>query len=1017
MILAKQQSLPYKPPADAIERIKAIDTKHSVAVVAPAGSGKTALLLSRFLNCLASASCPEEVLAITFTNDAANEIRERVIGQIKSAGESVEAVAPHEQHMRNLAQAVNNKDKELNWNLTTNPQRLRIMTIDAYCAKLVADMPISTGIGGSIKPVDDPRHMYREAVINALGMATDSNVGVETSDCIVNVLSYVQYRYESLLAPMQDLLSKRDQWLLLGRSFNLDDANTFLLNYVHGACEDVRSILSNLDGDSLVADIASASCFSDKIAFFAGYSSLPDASDVTFYERLTQFLLTGKGTLRKTFTKRDGIEGDGPAAPRIKEWAKSVAGNTVLEEALQKIQLLPPSEYANEDLEFVQSFFKFYELCIASLVEVFEHYSRCDFTEISLRAHIALGDDIEGYGDALLREDRISHLLVDEMQDTSYAQIVMIQKLVAAWADDQDKHRTLAFFADVQQSIYRFRGAESGLFKKIWMDGSFAGIPLTSLSLTTNFRSGHGLVQHFNDVFAPLFKGKSDLFVEAVSYKEADTSIEYIGYQENDFDAEAKLLVAMLKQKIESAPSQSIAVLARNRSHFAHVIRELRAEGIKYGGKDLVKMTDMDHVRPILSLVDVLVNANNRLAWTEIARSPLVGLNWHSINALMSVTADADFMSSLKAFALNESFDQGQRRRAGHLISAFEDGVVPGDAIGLRVKRIWMALKGHLMVTEEQQVDVNTVFKCINDHSAGSELISFTRFNQRIKSLYSTSTGGQVVLMTFHGCKGLEFDHVFVLGLSRESRNHQPDIAEFNSFDDTVLIAGSKQKDSRLFKFIHKSKKLESVNEELRILYVALTRARKGLSVLCGSYNECSELCEPKKSTMLSYIYSRVGALIEPAKPDLLQGTLEVKLSDLSRRVVIDETECSPWAPKSEEVSGSDEGGNDEEQHDLFSGQEDLPANPPAPVQNDEIALSGMLKASMNEKTKALAIRLLPLLKSHKMATPESFVADNEEFIKKYAYEMGVGQTSISAYIAHFTKMLRYQASLAILPF
>jgi ATP-dependent helicase/nuclease subunit A len=1017
MLAVKNNTLEYNPPADAPQRLQAISIHHSVAVVAPAGSGKTSLLLARFLNALVSVGSPEEVLAITFTNDAANEIRERVIHQIKSAGDSINPVAPHEQHVRNIAVEVHKKDKELGWNLTTNPHRLRIMTIDAYCAKLVADMPVTTGIGGSIKPVDDPRHMYREAVLNTLSMATTSLPNSEASQCVIDVLSYVQYRYESLLAPMQDLLSKRDQWLLLGRSFNIEDANAFLTNYVHGACFDLKSELSRLDGESLIADISAASAFSSKLSFFADYKCLPNESNVEFYQRLTSFLLTGAGTIRKTFTVRDGIEGEGPSAPRIKEWAKSVSGHTALEAALQKIQGLPPAVYQGEDLEFVGSFFKFYELCIASLIEVFEHYSRCDFTEISLRAHIALGDDVVGYGDSMLREDRIAHLMVDEMQDTSYAQEVMLEKLVGAWVDDIDKKRTIAFYGDLQQSIYKFRGAEPGLFKKIWVEGVFAGIKLSPLSLTTNFRSGPGLVDHFNDVFSPLFTGKSDLFIEAQSYKESGTKIEYISYVENTFEEEAKTLVAMLKEKIEYNPLQSVAVLARNRSHFADVIKELRSEGIKYGGKDLVKMVDMDHVRPVLSLVDVLVNAHNRLAWIEIARSSLVGLTWHSINELMNVHANTDFMASLKTFASNDAFDSDQRTRAGHLINAFEEGVLSGDAIGLRVKRIWMALKGHLMVSEDQQVDINTVFRCISEHSCGAELVSYTRFTQRIKSLYSTSTGGQVMLMTFHGCKGLEFDHVFVLGLSRESRNHKPDIAEFDSFDGTVLIGGSKQKDSRLFKFIHQSKKQDSINEELRILYVALTRAKKALTVFCGSNDETGEPVAPKKSTMLSYIYERIAGRIQKPLEGTKQATLGVKAGDLSARSVIDVSECSVWKLPVQVGGSADLAQPTEEQGDLFNALPEPGDSVPVAPANEGALLADMLKASMNSKTDALATRLLPMLKNEKLATPESFVASHESFIKKYAYEMGVGQDSITVFIAHFTKVFSYQAKFATLPF
>ena len=248
----------YIAPNDMQQRLQAIDIDHSVAVIAPAGSGKTSLLLARLLNCLSVAERPEEVLAITFTNDAAAEIRERVLSQISGVGTFSNPVSPHEQYVHDLAVKVAKRDQDNNWNLLLNPQRLRIMTIDAYSGQLVNSMPVSTGVGGAIKPVDDPRFMYREAVINVLGMAEDISIDSSHRDAIVSVLGYTQYRYETLLAPMQDLLSKRDQWLLLGRGFNLESANKFLSEYVASQCFQAKAVLMSRGGSRLVEMLYSA---------------------------------------------------------------------------------------------------------------------------------------------------------------------------------------------------------------------------------------------------------------------------------------------------------------------------------------------------------------------------------------------------------------------------------------------------------------------------------------------------------------------------------------------------------------------------------------------------------------------------------------------------------------------------------------------------------------------------------------------------------------------------------------
>ena len=127
---------------DEVERQKALDTRKSFIVQAPAGSGKTELLTQRFLVLLSHVNSPEEILAITFTKKASAEMRARIIKTLKRAVTEPEPTAPHEKKTWQLARNALKQDKELGWNLLENPNRLRVQTIDSLNASLIKYLPI-----------------------------------------------------------------------------------------------------------------------------------------------------------------------------------------------------------------------------------------------------------------------------------------------------------------------------------------------------------------------------------------------------------------------------------------------------------------------------------------------------------------------------------------------------------------------------------------------------------------------------------------------------------------------------------------------------------------------------------------------------------------------------------------------------------------------------------------------------------------------------------------------------------
>ena len=155
--------------ADEEARRLAVDTTASYIVQAPAGSGKTSLLTQRFLKLLSVVDKPEDILAITFTNKAVGEMRERILACLKEAADSE---CPEDVQYKKdnwlLASEALKRDRQKKWHLLDNPARLRIRTIDSFCNYIAQNLPISSGMGYSLETDSDSYKYYSQASVKTV---------------------------------------------------------------------------------------------------------------------------------------------------------------------------------------------------------------------------------------------------------------------------------------------------------------------------------------------------------------------------------------------------------------------------------------------------------------------------------------------------------------------------------------------------------------------------------------------------------------------------------------------------------------------------------------------------------------------------------------------------------------------------------------------------------------------------------------------------------------------------------
>ena len=215
--------------ADSVQRQEALDPQRSFAVSAPAGSGKTELLIQRVLRLLALVDEPEEILCMTFTRKAAGEMQHRIIEALGRAANNEQPKNSHQQTTYDLAKEALKRDEKRNWMLLQNPNRLRIQTIDGFSLNLAQQLAIESRFGDYSEPLDNPTPFYQEAIGELLLPALEQQG--ELGQSITSLLHHLDNDLNKLELLLINLLSKREQWL--GHLLQSRDARPYLEMFLH----------------------------------------------------------------------------------------------------------------------------------------------------------------------------------------------------------------------------------------------------------------------------------------------------------------------------------------------------------------------------------------------------------------------------------------------------------------------------------------------------------------------------------------------------------------------------------------------------------------------------------------------------------------------------------------------------------------------------------------------------------------------------------------------------------------
>lgn len=833
---------------DAGDRAAALDLSQHALVMAPAGSGKTGLLVHRLLRALAVVDAPEQVVAITFTNKAAAEIRARVLEVLRAAAGESPADDGHEQALRETARAVLARDAELNWQLLAQPARLNAQTIDAFCAQIGAQLPLLSGLGGGIGIAEDARSLYLDAITRLFEEIEDASVPVEDREALARILRLSGNRIDRLIEPLSALLARREQWMHAAAARDHDWEAQDALALAALIEPIVRDFEQSLDAGqrrALVDLLREGSAQHELLEWAAGLQAWPNAqgAQLALLRRLAETLITksDRPSLRKSggVNVKLGFQKGQAYTIAFKALLDAEQGNERLVQAALAVCGLPDERLPDDLRELRAAWLRVLRRLAAHLRLSFADAQQADFPQLAQSALQALRPS-GGIGEALLSADRrIRHLLVDEMQDTSDTQLRLLESLTAAWAPGDG--RSLFLVGDPQQSIYAFRKAEVRLFLRLWEEQRLGALRLQRLRLSANFRSHPAVVDWFNAAFTRIFPPRSDLlrgavpFASSAALRAAEGEGGVRVHLCDSAEQEAQAAADEAARRV--APDRSVVVLARTRRHLEPVIRALRARGLTPACQDIDPLGALPEVRDLFALARALWHPEDRLAWAVLLRAPFVGMSWAQLVDLSRGRNEQSWPQRIAAALGQPALDDDGQRRLQVLQRALDASAANRSLraeLADRVEAVWTALGGPACCTRAALDDVRQALRCLREETRGGGIRDLDRLERRLGELYAAPREGQVQLMTVHKAKGLEFDHVLLVGVNRGARAEDKPALHLLELGEAALLVPRPDEAwpedhaaHRAFDLLHDLHTESRRNEALRLLYVAVTRARR----------------------------------------------------------------------------------------------------------------------------------------------------------------------------------------------
>ncbi len=904
---------------DKAIRDKALDPTLSFCVSAPAGSGKTELLIQRYLALLSRVEKPEQVLAITFTRKAAAEMRERVLQALQEAVDDTPCNSPHQQQTRDFALQAMVADGDRQWNIIHNSARLNIKTIDSFCSALTRQMPVLSEFGGQANVTDHAGELYAEAVQELFKLVAGDSV---ISDDLKALMLHFDNDWSRLQDLLVAMLGRREQWgNSLGVHHQADEAE-----------ENLRRIVDELVGDALASLQQKIAPYSSELLMLQNYAAknleetpLPQfpgssGADLGAWRKFRQLLLTADkaGKWRAQANKTMGFPaGKGEKQnykDRLKSTIAELQGVEGLLEKLVSVSSLPEIEANSDSWTLVLHLSRILPMLSAQLLLVFQRHGTVDHTQVALSALQALGTNEQPTELALRMDYQLQHLLLDEFQDTAINQYELVTSLTRGWGEhnaaNPDNPRTIMIVGDGMQSIYGFRNANVGLFLRARQKG-FNGVELKALSLLSNFRSDEGIVDWVNKTFSVAFPREDNIARSQICYTTA-TAIKPPGPEaavglhsfrgESAIQQEIDFICEQVQAAVADSNCASIAVLARTRGHLQGILQGFKALGLAYCAQDIDSLANSHVIVDLMSLCRALHNPADTVAWMAILRAPWCGLTLADLQLLANRGREFSPWETLLDEASLVGLSEDGQARMWHLVSALQVARNNRDRLALRVwlEQCWLALGGPGAIQSREQLnDAECFFQLLEQAELEGEGLNLSWLETRLQRLFvkAESPDSKVQVMTLHKAKGLEFDWVIIPSLQKTTRANTRPLLNWDEHSSEsghrgFLLAAndhSSEAEPSLYNYLERQRGKKEIEESTRLLYVGATRAVSRLILTASlNYNEEKEsYTKPPARSLLGRIWPTFEQQMTEHEPGPAMEPQHLPTAPMLRRIML----------------------------------------------------------------------------------------------------------------------------------
>ncbi|MDC0197331.1 UvrD-helicase domain-containing protein [Candidatus Thioglobus sp.] len=901
---------------DHKQRDEALNLSDSFIVQAPAGSGKTELITQRYLKLLGSAEVPENILVMTFTNRAVDELKHRIIGSLNRATKKL----PDEEYKRTthyLANEVLKQSQKKGWDLINHSSRLKIITIDSLSNLIVSRFP-------SVDQLIPPRtiidsfeyeNIYRQAAKETLLLIEDD----EYQEIISSVLLYLDNDVDRFYRLIEQMLGKREQWLpkiyakgVIDISYLEDFARVLIEDHLELLRDQAKKILStsffNLLKNNKREDIS-------KITKLPGIK----ISDLKEWKIISELLVTkNNGNWRKRVDVKIGFSTElNEEKVKFKEFLEGLDSQIKFKDLLVHLDYLPSANLNEVIKKSISDIVQVLKLSVAKLKIIFDEQSLQDFSEVNIKAINALDSRQEVSDIALLMDYQIQHILIDEFQDTSYSQLNLIEGLIEGW--QQNEERTMFIVGDPMQSIYKFRESQVGIFISVARNG-IGRLNIKSLTLSSNFRSNKNIVESNNEIFSKIFPQNDDLLKGAIQYAssvsfsdvEETDAISFYAFGPNNDLEEAEKVYKIINESLLEDSEGEIAVLVRSRSHLKEISLVLRKNKINFESLKTESLRSNPFTRDLLSLVRALLSLSDKLAWLAILRSPWCGIRLNDL-LILSQSNDQTIYSQLMDLDSIKGISSDCIKRSQHIYFATRDAISAEGKFSF-VERFSFTMNQLFNENELTRIEksIKTQFLELLNHCELNQTLNAKTIESMLQDLYAPSYSSNVKLMTVHQSKGLEFDTVIIPGLGKRGRSDNLPLIQIQEFPgNKVLLSPIKPsyegKENKTYLYLQYLKKQQSHFELMRLLYVAMSRAKNKIHLL-GSVSKNGKVANGSFLSLLSSHYE------ENLDFDIAQGHTVSK--ELSAPKLLRVKKIIPF--KNHSIHNSDEQKNNPKTLDLI---------------------------------------------------------------------------------------------------